>query len=174
VPFTNQIVIFLNAAPAVSVPFKTSVKLAFVVFKGASVAFKIACVMFGAIFSTVKFVVSVLFKLPEVSLAKIVTLYTPIGSSERVEKVALKISPESKLRFTNSLVPSGKVIFAITLSPKFSVTFAVMFIFCVWLTMLGSAVTFLTSGIVISLTVKVVVSVLLMLPEVSFAVMRAV
>ena len=68
--------------------------------------------------------------------------------------------------------PFDRVIFARTVSTAIlSVTLTVMFVLCVWLMMFGSAVRLMTSGAVMSNTVKLVVSVLFKLPLVSFAMM---
>ena len=47
----------------------------------------------GVLSNTVKLVVSVLLRLPEVSLAKIVTLYNPIEAVSPGTKDKLKMSP---------------------------------------------------------------------------------
>jgi len=75
-----------------------------------------------------------------------------------VAKVKLNISPASNVMLLVVVVPVGSVMLTSTVSRKLSVTFAVMLTGCVWLTMLGSVVIFLTSGMVTSLTWKVVIS----------------
>jgi len=122
--------------------------------------------------NTVKLVVSVLLTFPEVSFAMIVTLYTPGASVSVVGKVALKISPTKFVMVSNKKDPSARVTFASTVSkPMLSVTLTVMLVLCVWLKNRGSAVRLMTVGGVLSSTVKLVVSVLFVLPEVSFAMM---
>jgi len=88
-----------------------------------------------------------------------------------VAKVKLNISPAKLDMVFGVVTPFGSVMLTSTVSRKLSVTLAVMLTVCVWLMMFGSAVTFLTSGIVISNTVKLVVSVLFTFPEVSVAMM---
>jgi len=131
-----------------------------------------SCIAGGVISLTVKLVLSVLLRLLLVSFAIIVMLYSPIGSVNSGTKVALKISPESKVMVKSTLLPFALVIFAnTTFTPMLSVTLTVMLVLCVWLMMFGSAVRLMTSGTVISNTVKFVVSVLFTFPEVSFAMM---
>ena len=90
-------------------------------------------------------------------------------------KVKLNISPESKVMVLVLVIPVGSVIFTNTApTPILSVTFVVMLKLVPWLPAVGSAVTFLTSGIVTSLTTNVSLSVLFTLPAVSFAMMVAV
>jgi len=91
-----------------------------------------------------------------------------------VAKVKLNISPAKLVMVLGVVVPVGSVMLTRTVSRKMSVTFAVMLKLVPWFPVLGSAVTFLTSGIVTSLTTKVVVSVLLMLLLVSFAIINMV
>jgi len=123
----------------------------------------------------VKLVVSVLLTFPEVSLAMMVTLYNPGMSVSSGTKVKLKISPAKLVMLNILLVALGKVILASTaLIPMLSVTLAVMLTGWVWLTTAGSAVTLMTSGMVMSLTWNVTVSVSLMLLLVSFAIIKAV
>ena len=77
---------------------------------------------------TVKLVVSVLFKLPLVSFAIIVTLLSPGMSVSSGTKVKLKMSPARLVMVNILLVALGKVMFARTVSkPILSVTLAVMF-----------------------------------------------
>jgi len=86
--------------------------------------------------------------------------------------VALNISPTKFVMVSNKKDPSARVTLAnIVSTSMLSVTLTVILVLCVWLKNLGSAVTFLTSGGVISNTVKLVFSVLLMLLLVSFAMM---
>lgn len=89
-------------------------------------------------------------------------------------KVKLNISPAKLDMVLGVVTPFGSVMLTSTVSRKLSVTFAVMLTVCVWLMMLGSAVTFLTSGMVTSLTTNVSLSVLFTFPAVSFAMMVAV
>jgi len=92
-----------------------------------------------------------------------------------VAKVKLNISPESNVMLLVVVVPVGSVMLTKTVStPILSVIFAVMLTVCVWLTTAGSAVTLITVGGVMSLTWNVIVSVLLMLLLVSFAIIKAV
>ena len=91
-----------------------------------------------------------------------------------VAKVKLNTSPASNVMLLVVVVPVGLVMLTRTVSRKMSVTFAVMLTVCVWLMMFGSAVTFLTSGMVTSLTTNVSLSVLFTFPAVSFAMMVAV
>jgi len=124
----------------------------------------------GVLSSTVKLVVSVLFTFPEVSLAMMVRLYTPIGAVSPGTNEKLKMSPTRLVRVNKTLLPSALVMLANTVStPMLSVTLTVMLVISVWLMMLGSTVKLMTSGRVISNTVKLVVSVLLMFPAVSLA-----
>jgi len=89
-----------------------------------------------------------------------------------VGKVALKISPTKFVIVKTKLLPSARVTLANTVSTlMLSVTLTVILVLCVWLKNCGSAVALITSGTVMSNTVKFVVSVLLMFPEVSFAMM---
>jgi len=126
----------------------------------------------GVLSSTVKLVVSVLLTFPEVSLAMMVRLYTPIGAVSPGTKEKLKMSPARLVRVNKTLLPSARVILANTVSTAMlSVTLTVILVMSVWLIMFGSTVKFLTSGIVISNTVKLVVSVLFTFPEVSLAMM---
>jgi len=91
-----------------------------------------------------------------------------------VAKVKLNISPESNVMLLVVVAPVGSVMFTRTVSRKLSVTFVVMLKLVPWLPVVGSAVTFLTSGMVISLTTNVSLSVLFTFPAVSFAMMVAV
>jgi len=91
-----------------------------------------------------------------------------------VAKVKLNMFPESKVMLLVVVVPVGSVMLTRTVSRKLSVTFVVMLKSVPWLPVVGSAVTFLTSGMVISLTTNVSVSVLFTFPAVSFAMMVAV
>jgi len=91
-----------------------------------------------------------------------------------VAKVKLNISPESNVMLLVVVAPVGSVMLTRTVSRKLSVTFAVMLKLVPWLSVVGSAVTFLTSGMVISLTTNVSLSVLFTFPAVSFAMMVAV
>jgi len=92
-----------------------------------------------------------------------------------VAKVKLNMSPAKLVIVLLVVTPFGSVMLTNTIStPILSVTFAVMLTGCVWLTMLGSAVTLITLGGVMSLTWNVIVSVLLMLLLVSFAIINAV
>jgi len=119
---------------------------------------------------TVKLVVSVLLTFPEVSLAMIVTLYTPGASVNEGTKVKLKISPAKFVMVNIIFDPSARVIFASTVStPIISVTLAVMLVLCVWLILSGTAVTLMTSGTTWSTAVKKVFSVSFKLPLVSLA-----
>jgi len=87
-------------------------------------------------------------------------------------KVKLKISPAKLVIVNILLVALGKVMFASTVSTlMLSVTLTVMLVLCVWLMRFGSAVRLMTSGTVMSNTVKLVVSVLFTFPEVSLAIM---
>ena len=91
-----------------------------------------SCIAGGVTSLTVKLVVSVLLTLPEVSFAIIVMLYSPIGSVNSGTKVALKISPESKVMVKSTLLPFVLVIFAnTTFTPMLSVTLTVMLVLCV-------------------------------------------
>jgi len=92
-----------------------------------------------------------------------------------VAKVKLNISPAKLVMVFGVVTPFGSVMLTNTISiPILSVTFAVMLTGWVWLTTFGSAVTLITLGSVMSLTWNVIVSVLLMLLLVSFAMMVAV
>ena len=91
-----------------------------------------------------------------------------------VAKVKWNISLAKLVMVLGVVVPVGSVMLTRTVSRKMPVTFAVMLKLVPWFPVLGSAVTFLTSGIVTSLTTKVVVSVLLMLLLVSFAIINTV
>jgi len=92
-----------------------------------------------------------------------------------VAKVKLNMSPASNVMLLVVVAPVGSVMLTNTIStPILSVTFAVMLKLVPWFPVLGSAVTFLTSGMVTSLTWNVIVSVLLMLLLVSFAIINAV
>jgi len=120
---------------------------------------------------TVKLVVSVLLRLPNVSFAMMVTLYNPGMSVSSGTKVKLKISPAKFVIVNILLVLFGKVILAKTVSTfvVMSVTFAVMLTVCVWLILSGKAVTLITSGGVVSM-VTFLNSVKLLLPALSNAV----
>jgi len=73
------------------------------------------------------------------------------------------------------VVPVGSVIFTKTTpTPILSVTFAVILTGWVWFTTVGSAVTLITLGGVMSLTTNVSLSVLFTFPAVSFAMIVAV
>ena len=87
-------------------------------------------------------------------------------------KVKLKMSPARLVMVNILLVAFGKVMFVSTVSTcMLSVMFVVMLTVCVWLTTAGSAVRLMTSGVVMSNTVKFVLSVLFKFPLVSFAMM---
>jgi len=82
------------------------------------------------------------------------------------------MSPTRLVRVNKTLLPSARVILANTVSTAMlSVTLTVILVISVWLMMFGSAVRLMTSGRVISNTVKLVVSVLFTFPEVSLAMM---
>jgi len=88
-----------------------------------------------------------------------------------VGKVALKMSPARLVMVSNKKDPSALVTLTNTVSTlMLSVTLTVMLVLCVWLMRFGSAVRLITLGLVMSLTVKLVVSVLFTLPEVSLAI----
>jgi len=126
----------------------------------------------GAVMSnTVKLVVSVLFKLPLVSFARIVTLYNPGMSVSSGTKAKLKISPARLVMVNILLVALGKVMLASTVSTfvVISVTLAVMLTVCVWLILSGNAVTLITCGATVSM-VTFCSSVKLLLPALSNAV----
>jgi len=92
-----------------------------------------------------------------------------------VAKVKLNISPAKLVIVLGVVTPFGSVMLTNTISiPILSVTFAVMLKLVPWFPALGSAVTLITLGSVMSLTVNVIVSVLLMLLLVSFAIIKAV
>jgi len=121
--------------------------------------------------NTVKLVVSVLLMFPLVSLAMMVTLYSPGGLVSVVGNVALKMSPARLVILSTTLLPSARVTLANTVSiGPLSVTFAVMLVFCVWLKNLGSAVTLNTPGVIASAPTKKTISVSFMLLEVSLAI----
>ncbi len=92
-----------------------------------------------------------------------------------VENVKLNISPARLVMVLVVVVPVGSVMLTNTIStPILSVTFAVMLKLVPWFPVFGSAVTLITLGGVMSLTWNVIVSVLLMLLLVSFAIIKAV
>ncbi len=86
----------------------------------------------------------------------------------------LNTSPASNVIVLVVVVPVGSVMLTRVVLRKLSVMFAVMLKLVPWLPVVGSAVTFLTSGIVTSLTTNVSLSVLFTFPAVSFAMMVAV
>jgi len=88
--------------------------------------------------------------------------------------VKLKVSPASNVMLLVVVVPVGSVMLTSTVSRKLSVTLAVMLKLVPWFPAIGSAVTFLTSGTVTSLTTNVSLSVLFTLPAVSLAIIVAV
>jgi len=91
--------------------------------------------------------------LPAVSLAMMVTLYTPSGAVSPGTNEKLKMSPTRLVRVNKTLLPSARVILANTVSTfvVMSVTLAVMLVMSVWLMMFGSAVRLITSGGVVSM-----------------------
>jgi len=92
-----------------------------------------------------------------------------------VAKVKLNTSPAKLVMLLVVVVPVGSVMLTNTIStPILSVTFAVMLKLVPWFPAIGSAVTFLTSGTVTSLTTNVSLSVLFTLPAVSLAMIVAV
>jgi len=106
-----------------------------------------------------------------VSFAMMVTLYLPMTFG--MVKLLLKVMVlPSCMRVSSVELALGKVMFASTTSTAMlSVTLAVICIVSEMLKVLfASGVRFLTSGRVISNTVKLVVSVLFKLPEVSLAI----
>jgi len=82
--------------------------------------------------NTVKLVSSVLFKLPLVSFAMMVTLYTPGGLVSVVGNVALNMSPARLVMVSNKKDPSALVTLTNTVSTlMLSVTLTVMLVLCV-------------------------------------------
>ena len=82
------------------------------------------------------------------------------------------MSPTRFVMVSNKKDPSALVTLTNTVSTlMLSVTLTVMLVLCVWLMLFGSAVRLMTLGGVISLTVKLVVSVLFKLPDVSLVMM---
>ena len=80
--------------------------------------------------------------------------------------------PARLVMVSNKKDPSALVTLTNTVSTlMLSVMLVVMLVLCVWLMLFGSAVRLMTLGGVMSNTVKLVVSVLLMFPDVSFAMM---
>ena len=107
-----------------------------------------------------------------VSFAMMVILYCPIKLG--IAKLLLKVMVLSScMRVSSVELVLGKVMFARTVSiAMLSVTFAEICMISEMLKVLfASGVRFLTSGRVISNTVKFVLSVLLMFPDVSLVMM---